>query len=282
MGCKMRLLSQIIPYFPKDIECFYDLFGGSGIVSMNVEAKRYVINDYSWFVYDLYKMLKEVPFEAIIARCRELSDKYGFVNAGDGELNRKTNLESFYKLRDSVNESYNSIDAFLMIYYSFFRSFKLDLNGKFTSTGGGNVFKKSDEVNVKLGCDFFSKENVSIFNKSFSDFSGFKPGDFVYLDPPYFNTNANYNAVWTMDNEMELFAFCERLNDSGVKFAMSDVFKNKGISNEHLMRWCDENGWTVHHLDINYSITSQRKSNDKLGVDEVLICNYDKKTARLF
>lgn len=37
MGNKYRLLPQLIPLFPSNINTFYDLFGGSGCMSGNVE-----------------------------------------------------------------------------------------------------------------------------------------------------------------------------------------------------------------------------------------------------
>lgn len=35
MGNKHKLLKQIIPLFPDECDTFVDLFGGSGVVSMN-------------------------------------------------------------------------------------------------------------------------------------------------------------------------------------------------------------------------------------------------------
>lgn len=41
MGNKFKLLPQMLPYFPKNINRFYDLFGGSATVSLNVKANEY-------------------------------------------------------------------------------------------------------------------------------------------------------------------------------------------------------------------------------------------------
>lgn len=45
MGNKYKLLDQLIPFFPTDINVFYDIFGGSGVVSANVSAKyiKYIV-----------------------------------------------------------------------------------------------------------------------------------------------------------------------------------------------------------------------------------------------
>ena len=45
MGSKRRLLKQILPLFPDNIDTFYDLFAGGGIVSLNTQAKQVYYND---------------------------------------------------------------------------------------------------------------------------------------------------------------------------------------------------------------------------------------------
>ena len=43
MGNKYKLLKQLIPLFPKQCDTFLDLFGGSGVVSMNYQGTRKTI-----------------------------------------------------------------------------------------------------------------------------------------------------------------------------------------------------------------------------------------------
>jgi site-specific DNA-adenine methylase len=45
IGAKYKLLPQILPLFPDNIDTFVDLFGGSGEVGLNVKADRVVYND---------------------------------------------------------------------------------------------------------------------------------------------------------------------------------------------------------------------------------------------
>ena len=55
MGNKKKLINKgLIDLFPKDIDRFVDLFAGSAVVSMNVEAKKYLVNDVDTHLYDLY------------------------------------------------------------------------------------------------------------------------------------------------------------------------------------------------------------------------------------
>ena len=46
MGNKKKLIQKgLIDLFPNDIDCFIDVFAGSSVVSMNVKANQYYIND---------------------------------------------------------------------------------------------------------------------------------------------------------------------------------------------------------------------------------------------
>lgn len=107
------------------------------------------------------------------------------------------------------------------------------------------------------------------------DFESLEPGDFVYCDPPYLNTQAVYNEKrafggWGVEEDYKLFELLEDLNSRGVKWALSNVFVNRGITNQHLIDWCDKNKWTVIHLNRNYNPFSKGSSES----DEVFISNY--------
>jgi site-specific DNA-adenine methylase len=45
MGNKYDLIEQLIPLFPDNIDTFYDLFGGSAVLSINVKANKTVYNE---------------------------------------------------------------------------------------------------------------------------------------------------------------------------------------------------------------------------------------------
>ena len=62
MGNKYKLLEQLIPLFPTNINTFYDIFGGSGVVSGNINAKYIKYNEINKNIVELYKLfLKYAP-----------------------------------------------------------------------------------------------------------------------------------------------------------------------------------------------------------------------------
>ena len=67
MGSKKKLIKKgLIELFPKDINNMIELFGGSAVVSMNTEAKRYYVSDINNNLVDLYKLFKSHNQDEII------------------------------------------------------------------------------------------------------------------------------------------------------------------------------------------------------------------------
>ena len=289
MGNKWKLLPQILPLFPKGIGNFYDLFGGSATVSLNVKADKCFINDLSGHIYNLYNMFKSMTADDIIKYCREMRDKWGFVsNETDRSKFVPVNREIYNRCRDWMNENPSTIGYYFLTFYSFCNQFRF--NGKkFNISAGNGYYKEKSEFLIKQMCEFFRNENVFISNLEFDkfDFGQFDATrDFVYLDPPYSACEgAVYNVKreisgWGGNEDKRLFSFCDRLNGLGFKFAMSNVFLNKGYENVLLKEWCQKNGYEIYHLSASYG--SHSKETAEMEVDEVLICNYKSLSNRLF
>ena len=62
-GGKYKLLPQILPLFPEDINTFVDLFCGGCNVAVNVDANRIVCNDIEPHVIDFYKNVSQLTGE---------------------------------------------------------------------------------------------------------------------------------------------------------------------------------------------------------------------------
>lgn len=66
MGNKRKICEELISYFPKEIDTFYDLFSGSAVMSMNTNANKYVLNDIDNHVCELYNIFKRYNYSDII------------------------------------------------------------------------------------------------------------------------------------------------------------------------------------------------------------------------
>lgn len=273
-GSKKRILNKLLNYFPKNIETFYDLFSGSAIVSMNVLAKKYVLNDINDHTVELYKAFSKYNTKEIVAHVNKRISEYNLPT----RKTRSENLleeykKNFLSLKSYYNKTKKVLDLITLMYFSFSKQFRFNSKGHYNAAFGANKLF-IEYRNIRNGCFFFTKNNVTIYNKDFYKLNlKFKKNDFVYLDPPYYNTEAVYNTAmgsWTKKNDRKLFKFCEYLNSKGIKFGLSNVFSCRGRINKHLIKWCAENNWYVKHIKINYSPNGKGVSN----ADEVFITNY--------
>lgn len=284
MGNKKKLINKgLISLFPKKINRCIDLFAGSGVVSMNVQAKAYWLNDIDNHLYKLYQMFKVSTEDVIIGHIEERIDKYGLARERTkrNEYNDKEKIEvykaAYMNLRSDYNNSNkeNILDFYTLMFYSFSQQFRFNGKGNFNMPCGNDCFSEKNKKYIKDGCKFFQQDCVKITNGDFQKLNveKLKKEDFVYLDPPYLNTTATYNENngWTEYDEEILYKLCERLNTQGIRFGMSNVFENKGIRNKKLIDWCETNNWNVYTFDkFTYMACGKGNSN----AEEVFITNY--------
>ena len=87
-------------------------------------------------------------------------------------------------------------------------------------------FKENDKHKLIFDYkDYFS--NVQINLCSYSTITP-KCGDFVYFDPPYYNTYNAYDvgSNWNANHQEELYRFCKVLDRQGVKFMVSNSYEH--------------------------------------------------------
>lgn len=288
MGNKYKLLPQLIALFPNDIDNFYDLFGGSGCM-VNVNCNNYVYNEINENIYKLFSMFTTVPPKTIITSIKNTISKFDLNKEG---TNVRQNNPNIKKVRDYYNknylafrEYYNSskerlyIDLYTLTFYSFSNLIRFNKNNEFNMPYGNRCFCKKHEDNILEWCSLLKNKKIEINNKDAFDILQdkiFSDKDFIYLDPPYTNTLAIYNEKsvfggWDKNQDLRLFFILEKLDKCGVRWGMSNVFENKNIKNEHLIKWCKDNKWIVYHLNKNYSALGKGNANS----DEVYICNYE-------
>ena len=65
-GGKFRLLPQIQPLFPANIDVLVDLFCGGGNVGINTPAERIVLNDSDKNVMRIFRLFRQYPTEQIL------------------------------------------------------------------------------------------------------------------------------------------------------------------------------------------------------------------------
>jgi DNA adenine methylase Dam len=286
MGNKKKVIKKgLINLFPDNISDMIELFGGSASVSMNTNANRYFINEIDEYLVILYNIFKTKNSEYIIEHIEKRIEEFNLPKERTkrSEYKDKIQLEkykqSYLNFRNFYNKNKNPLDLYTLMFFSFSQQLRFNSKGEMNMPYGMDCFSELNKKYIKNGTSFFSQPNVFThkgdFRDIYSKMQEFTMDTFVYLDPPYLNTNATYNenGGWGVKDERDLYLLCEAINDKGFKFAMSNVFNNKNVTNEMLINWCKNNNWNVYEIKgMTYSSCGRGNSKAK----EVVITNYDK------
>lgn len=274
-GGKYKLLPQILPLFPDNIDTFYDVFAGGASVSLNVQANKIYYNDIVPYVGKVLSSLKNVEVDTCISKIKEIIHEY--------DLSKK-NKEGFEKLRDYYNKKDKSWYIFYVLTcYSFNYQFRFNNKHEYNSSFGKDrsAYTKTTEEKIIKAINRLNNLNIDFLNKDYLEinYSKLNTNDFVYFDPPYLITCGNYNdgkrgfKGWSEQDDICLMELCDKLHSKNIKFALSNVLENKGKSNDILKDWCKK--YNVHYLNNSYSNCNyQVKDKSKNSTMEVLITNY--------
>lgn len=277
IGGKHKILPQIVPLFPKDINCFVDMFAGGANVGLNVSAKKVILNDNLTHLIALYKKLKETPVSEILSHIQDRISSY------DLSL---TNQEGYLNLRRLYNATKNPLDLFVLAAYSFNHQIRFNNSHEFNTPFGKerSCFNSSIECNLISFVTKLQKMDMELHSENFErlDLSKLTEDDFVYCDPPYLITTGTYNdgkrgfTGWSDREESLLLRKLDELNNRGVRFALSNVITHKGQTNTLLERWISNNSdYVINQINMNYANSSYHtKNRDRQATLEVLITNY--------
>ena len=283
-GGKYKLLHQIEPLFPEDINLFVDLFTGGGNIAVNVKANKIVANDCEENIIGIYKTFQKYDnVDELIAQIEEIIKTYGLTI---------DNTEAYNKFRNDYNNlktsqgnyplpisSYNmDILLYVLICFSFNHQYRFNSKGEFNMPFGKERSQWNENMKNNL-INFhrqIKEKDIVFLNKDFRQLKVDKLGinDFVYCDPPYLITCATYNEKdgWNQECEEDLLNLLDELNTKKIKFALSNVLYSKGKTNDLLIEWSKK--YNVHHLDYTYQNCNYHTKDKTNKSDEVLITNY--------
>ncbi|MGT2715876.1 Dam family site-specific DNA-(adenine-N6)-methyltransferase [Streptococcus respiraculi] len=291
-GGKSKLIPQLLPLFPKDIDNFYDVFAGGANVSINITAKKYNINDINYKIIELLQYLAKSDQKTLIKNIEKIISSYNLSNTklhgydyygvSSSTGLKDVNKSRYLKLRNDYNkglfdEEINPLIFYILIVFGFNNQIRFNSKGEFNMPTGKRDFNEKMEKKLKTFLDLIKDRNVSFSTLDFRELlrnTKFNTNDFVYLDPPYLISTAVYNESggWTFSDEADLLESLDKLNDTGIKFALSNVLVHKGEENALLINWAKK--YKIHYLNFNYN-NSNYQSRAKVGKTvEVLITNY--------
>lgn len=292
-GGKYKLLNQIIPIFPKNLDLFVDLFSGGANVGVNVNAKRIVCVDKQKEIIRVMDLFKKYEDGYIIDKLEKIIDKYNLSNSllngyetykctsdkGLGSYNKSKYLDLRNDYNSMVEDSVEKDFLFLtLVIYGFNNQIRFNSSGEFNMPVGKRDFNNSIRKNLKSFITKLKTKNIEFINSDFREFAiETTDNTLVYCDPPYFLGTASYNenGGWTDKDEIDLLNYLSILDQNGVKFALSNVIEHKGEKNTILDSWIKEHNYIVHIIDSNYNNSNYHKQEGNvLKTIEVLVTNY--------
>lgn len=271
VGGKYKLLSQLVKYFPTDINTFVDLFSGGFNVGINVASNKTICNDINTFIVELYKKLYNSSVDEILQQINRTIEKYNL---------NKENEEGFKQFREDYNKNKDPIDLYTLTCYSFNYQFRFNNNMEYNNPFGRNRshFSENMRNNLILFMNKMKSMDIDFLSKHFNEIEldELNNNDFIYCDPPYLITTGSYNdgnrgfKDWKEQQELELYNFLDKANERHIKFALSNVVQHKGKENVLLKKWSSK--YNIIDLKNDYSNSSYNtiKGESK----EVLITNY--------
>lgn len=286
-GAKFKLLSQILPLFPKDISVMVDLCCGGASVGVNVSAKHIILNDKQSELMEILALFKRESAESLLQKIADIITNFGLSDSAKfGYAHYKCdsakglssyNKAGFARLKNTYNADKSALKLFVLIIYAFNNQIRFNAKGEFNLPCGKRDFNAKMQEKLKGFINAMQGKNIRLTNKDFRAFDMriLDTQSLVYIDPPYLLGNAGYNenGAWSETDEKDLYEFMRLLDSKRVKFAFSNVLFHKGKEHTMLKNWLKANPkFHTHFLDFSYQNCNYQTKREKSI--EVLVTNF--------
>jgi len=214
MGNKFILLNDLIPLFDKTKQKFVDLFTGSGSVYMNIIS-----------IYNEIHINDIIPELIKIHGCFINKNK-DFLNAAIKYSKKSLDKDYYSKLRDQFNNDRDPAKLLALIWSCNSNMMRFNKSFNFNQTHGKRCANKNTDRKI---IDLMNLDLSNVTKLTSNHFSEIEVDSdcFVYLDPPYSNTGAGYNAYWNKDDDRKLIEYIYNLIKHKISFGMSGVLNEK-------------------------------------------------------
>jgi DNA adenine methylase Dam len=270
-GSKFKMLEQLLPKFDYTKQIFVDLFSGGGSVYTNVldKYKAIIVND---IIGDLISIHKELmDCDKIIENTKRICPS-------------KEDQEAFLTLRESYNNEPTPDKLWALMLSSTNNMIRFNQKFKYNQTFGKRTWNKNTEEKTQKFIEHIRpfKNKVKYISKSFHEVAIVENGMY-YCDYPYgYTTDENgnllskqisesgYNAFWKKDDEIKLYEYLHKLNNSNASFAISGVLFHDKKEAWVLSRLIKD-GFSSEQINYDYNKVSRKGDKETY---EILIKNY--------
>lgn len=241
LGNKKKLAAKILPYFPRHTIYIEPFFGAGGMFFHKPKVRDNIVNDYDSDVFNL--------FQVVSTRRTELERLLISMPVHEYLWNHwKTHKET-----DPIRKA---------VRFLFFSNWGYMGKPDTLRYNGGRtkdlILERLDTTEQLLyGVEFMNCDFRKMFKRiSFRD--GQEKNAFIYCDPPYLDTDDNYEKGFSHQDSADLF---DTLDSTRIKWAMSE------FDHPEILEQAAQRGHRVIKLGERQNLKNRRL--------EVLITNYD-------
>lgn len=278
-GNKFKLLPQLLPIFPEKstVAKFYDCFLGGGTVSVNAPYGEVIGIEQCQRLVGLHGLFLEKTFDELDAQIKLVTAEFNLTcSVVDGAKGDKhiVNKSGFVALRRLYNEVRDPSLLLVLAFYSFNNNLRFNHRGEFNVPVGKRDYNKSVAGSLQTFISQLQTKDSSVRCADYASIlSEVGSSDFVYLDPPYLVTSAQYNSTWDLDAELRLHAFMDELNSRGIRFCLSNVLSaSDGVVNAALSEWAQK--YRVVYLEGGHYNNSSYNKLTRASALEICVLNF--------
>lgn len=259
-GSKRTIAGEIVSVFPENYDVYYEPFVGGGSILYELNPSKATCGDICEPLVGIWKLIRDNPDE-LIAYYRQ-----------EWKRLQDEGPDVYYEIRDKFNETKDPKHLFFLSRTCVNGLIRFNSDGEFNnsfhlSRPGINP-KRMGPIITEWSRDI---QNIKFYPMDYKETTtDASEGDFVYLDPPYFNTTSRYYG--SIDYERFL-NFLKDLNDHGIKYALSyDGQSGDTDYTVDLPNWAYE-----EHLMLSSGNSSFKKvmGQEVAEVKESLYLNYE-------
>lgn len=254
-GSKSKLLPELEGAAPRVFNTYIEPFAGSACLFFRMRPDVAILGDVNQLVIDVYRAIKESP-ETVQFFLDSIP----------------ASPEAFYTLREispmALTLEQRAAQFIYLMKACFNGVYRTNRSGRFNVPLGSRIYSRPSLGETKAVSELL--ERVSLMAADFEAvLSHAKPGDFVYLDPPYPTTNRyrgeyGYGAQFTQDDKRRLIECVKRLTTLGVKVMISYV------EDQELLKLLP--GWMCQFASVRRSVSGRVGSRG--SVTEIILTNY--------
>ena len=264
-GSKRMIAPKIIEFFPEKIDRLVEPFSGTCAISILAATENKCDN---FWVNDINEPLIKLIEECINTPAK-LSEEYLTIWEGQFQPNQN-NIDYFYKVRNEFNCGKKDAARMLFLLARIVKgAVRYNTNGELNQSCdkrrygtkpqiiAENAFKISKLLKGKIICS--SNDYKKVLSMT-------KPGDLVYMDPPYQgtsnkNTFKDNRYIQGVDFE-EFVEELEKLNYRNIDFIVS----YDGITGDKVIGKLLPQKLKLNHIYINAGLSSQATLNGKKAI----------------